>query len=139
MSATGLEKRITPPDIQARKGADPLVVLTAYTTPVARLVDPHCDIVLVGDSVAMVLHGHPTTLQATMEMMVLHGQSVARGLSQALEPHSSGGYLLNFLGEEGEDTVRRAFGTNYPRLAELKRRYDPTNFFRLNQNIQPAA
>lgn len=84
MSATGLEKRITPPDIQARKGADPLVVLTAYTTPVARLVDPHCDIVLVGDSVAMVLHGHPTTLQATMEMMVLHGQSVARGLSQAM-------------------------------------------------------
>ena len=63
----------------------------------------------------------------------------ARGLSQALEPHSSGGYLLNFLGEEGEDTVRRAFGGNYPRLAELKRRYDPTNFFRLNQNIQPAA
>ena len=84
MSATGPEKRITPPDIQARKGADPLVVLTAYTTPVARLVDPHCDIVLVGDSVAMVLHGHPTTLQATMEMMVLHGQSVARGLSQAM-------------------------------------------------------
>lgn len=84
MSATGPEKRITPPDIQARKGADPLVVLTAYTTPVARLVDPHCDIVLVGDSVAMVLHGHATTLQATMEMMILHGQSVARGLSQAM-------------------------------------------------------
>lgn len=84
MSATGIEKRITPPDIQARKGADPLVVLTAYTTPVARLVDPHCDIALVGDSVAMVLHGHPTTLQATMDMMVLHGQSVARGLSKAM-------------------------------------------------------
>lgn len=84
MSATGLEKRITPPDIQARKGAEPLVVLTAYTTPVARLIDPHCDIALVGDSVAMVLHGHPTTLQATMEMMLLHGQSVARGLSTAM-------------------------------------------------------
>lgn len=84
MSATGIEKRMTPPDIQARKGADPLVVLTAYTTPVARLVDPHCDIALVGDSVAMVLHGHPTTLQATMDMMVLHGQSVARGLSKAM-------------------------------------------------------
>ena len=84
MSATGIEKRITPPDIQALKGADPLVVLTAYTTPVARLVDPHCDIALVGDSVAMVLHGHPTTLQATMDMMVLHGQSVARGLSKAM-------------------------------------------------------
>lgn len=84
MSATGIEKRITPPDIQARKGLDPLVMLTAYTTPVARLIDPHCDIALVGDSVAMVLHGHPTTLQATMEMMVLHGQSVARGLTKAM-------------------------------------------------------
>jgi len=84
MSATGVEKRVSPPDIQARKGAEPLVVLTAYTTPVARLVDPHCDIALVGDSVAMVLHGHPTTLQATMEMMILHGQAVARGLSKAM-------------------------------------------------------
>lgn len=84
MSATGSDKRITPPDIQARKGDAPLVVLTAYTTPIARLVDPHCDIALVGDSVAMVLHGHPTTLQATMEMMILHGQAVARGLSKAM-------------------------------------------------------
>jgi FAD/FMN-containing dehydrogenase len=63
----------------------------------------------------------------------------ARGLSEALRPHASGGYLLNFLGEEGEDTVRRAFGGNYARLVELKRRYDPTNFFRLNQNIRPAV
>jgi FAD/FMN-containing dehydrogenase len=62
----------------------------------------------------------------------------ARALFDALKPHSSG-YLLNFLGEEGHDTVRAAFGENYPRLAELKRKYDPTNFFRINQNIQPAA
>lgn len=84
MSANAEIRKPTPPDIRARKGGTPLVCLTAYTTPVARLVDPHCDIALVGDSVAMVLHGLPSTLQATMEMMVLHGQAVARGLSRAM-------------------------------------------------------
>lgn len=84
MSATGIDKRLSPPDIQARKGDIPLVVLTAYTTPGARLIDPHCDIALVGDSVGMVLHGLPSTLHVTMEMMILHGQAVARGLSHAM-------------------------------------------------------
>ena len=84
MSATTETRRLTPPDIQARKGEAPLVVLTAYTTPIARLVDPHCDMVLVGDSVGMVLHGLPSTLHVTMEMMVLHGQAVTRGLSRAM-------------------------------------------------------
>ena len=84
MSATAEIKRPVPPDIQARKGSDPLVVLTAYTTPVARLVDAHCDIALVGDSVGMVLHGLPSTLPVTMEMMSLHGQAVARGLTRAM-------------------------------------------------------
>ena len=58
--------------------------LTAYTTPMARMMDAHCDFVLVGDSVGMVLHGLPSTLGVTMEMMILHGQAVARGLSQAM-------------------------------------------------------
>ncbi|ESY63785.1 3-methyl-2-oxobutanoate hydroxymethyltransferase [Mesorhizobium sp. LNHC252B00] len=62
----------------------PLVCLTAYTTPVARLVDPHCDVVLVGDSVGMVLHGLPSTLGVTLEMMITHGQAVRRGIKQAL-------------------------------------------------------
>jgi 3-methyl-2-oxobutanoate hydroxymethyltransferase len=60
------------------------VVLTAYTTPGARLVDPHCDIALVGDSVGMVLHGFPSTLGVTMEMMILHGRSVVRGCQKAM-------------------------------------------------------
>ena len=84
MSVTGTDKRATPPDILARKGGTPLVMLTAYTTPVARLVDPHCDIVLVGDSVGMVLHGLPSTLPVPLEMMVMHGQAVARGLTRAM-------------------------------------------------------
>ncbi|MCW0001594.1 3-methyl-2-oxobutanoate hydroxymethyltransferase [Pararhizobium sp. YC-54] len=72
------------PDITSQKGKRPLVCLTAYTTPVARLVDKYCDIVLVGDSVGMVLHGLPSTLGVTLEMMILHGKAVRRGLERAL-------------------------------------------------------
>lgn len=84
MSATAPVRSVLPPDIRARKGTAPLVVLTAYTTPVARLVDAHCDIALVGDSVGMVLHGMPSTLGVTLEMMILHGRAVVRGLSRAM-------------------------------------------------------
>jgi len=84
MSATQAVKGITVPEIVARKGGTPLVSLTAYTTPVAQLVDRHCDIVLVGDSVGMVLHGLASTLGVTLEMMILHGQAVRRGLERAL-------------------------------------------------------
>ena len=66
------------------KGGTPIVSLTAYTTPMAQLMDEHCDFVLVGDSLGMVLHGLPSTLGVTMEMMILHGQAVARGLSRAM-------------------------------------------------------
>jgi FAD/FMN-containing dehydrogenase len=64
-----------------------------------------------------------------------------RDLWQRLEPHSAGGRIyLNFpgLGEEGEDLVRRSFGGNFDRLAEIKKKYDPDNMFRFNQNIPPA-
>ena len=84
MSAQSPTRPVLPPDIRARKGDVPLVVLTAYTTPVARLVDAHCDIALVGDSVGMVLHGMPSTLGVTLEMMILHGRSVVRGLTRAM-------------------------------------------------------
>lgn len=84
MSATGGSTALTVPDIAARKGKTPLVCLTAYTTPVAKLVDGHCDAVLVGDSVGMVLHGLPSTLGVTLEMMILHGKAVRRGLQSAL-------------------------------------------------------
>jgi len=84
MSATSPVRPVLPPDIRARKGSTPLVVLTAYSTPVARLVDAHCDIVLVGDSVGMVIHGLPSTLGVTMEMMILHGRAVVRGAAKAM-------------------------------------------------------
>ena len=63
----------------------------------------------------------------------------ARDLSDALSPYSSGGYLLNFLSEESPDTIKSAFGDNYSRLAEVKKKYDPENFLSLNQNIKPAG
>lgn len=84
MSATSPVRPVLPPDIRARKGGAPLVVLTAYSTPVARLVDAHCDVVLVGDSVGMVVHGMPSTLGVTMEMMILHGRAVVRGAQKAM-------------------------------------------------------
>ncbi|MCB9959198.1 MAG: 3-methyl-2-oxobutanoate hydroxymethyltransferase [Rhodospirillaceae bacterium] len=84
MSTTRDLKALTPPDIAARKGQTPLVALTAYTTPMAQLVDAHCDIVLVGDSVGMVVHGLPSTLQVTLDMMILHGRAVRRGVERAL-------------------------------------------------------
>jgi 3-methyl-2-oxobutanoate hydroxymethyltransferase len=84
MSASSPVRPVLPVDILARKGGAPIVVLTAYTTPVARLVDPHCDVVLVGDSLGMVLHGLPSTLGVTLEMMILHGQAVMRGLTRAM-------------------------------------------------------
>jgi 3-methyl-2-oxobutanoate hydroxymethyltransferase len=77
-------KRIAAPDIAARKGKAPIVCLTAYTTPVAEILDEACDLLLVGDSVGMVLHGLPTTVGVTMEMMILHGQAVMRGSRKAM-------------------------------------------------------
>lgn len=75
--------RIDVDAIRGRKGGHPIVCLTAYTYPVARLLDDHVDLLLVGDSVAMVLHGHATTLGASMDMMIAHGQAVMRGSSRA--------------------------------------------------------
>jgi 3-methyl-2-oxobutanoate hydroxymethyltransferase len=62
----------------------PVVCLTAYTAPVAQIADPHCDILLVGDSLGMVVHGLPSTIGVTLEMMILHGRAVQRGSTRAL-------------------------------------------------------
>lgn len=83
-SGPARRKPVTPPDIAGRKGGEPIVCLTAYTTPVARMVDVHCDVVLVGDSVGMVLHGLPSTLGVTLDMMIMHAQAVRRGVRHAL-------------------------------------------------------
>ena len=77
-------KRISVPDIAARKGGEPIVCLTAYDAPMAGLLDPHCDVLLVGDSLGMAVHGLPNTVGVTLEMMILHGQAVVRGSRRAL-------------------------------------------------------
>lgn len=84
MSATARKTAPLPDDIRSMKGGKPIVSLTAYTTPMAQMMDAHCDFVLVGDSVGMVLHGLPSTLGVTMDMMEMHGKAVARGLSSAM-------------------------------------------------------
>lgn len=84
MSAQTQTRQKTVKDIAAAKGGEPLVCLTAYTAPMAEILDPHCDLLLVGDSVGMVVHGLPSTVGVTMEMMILHGQAVMRGAKQAM-------------------------------------------------------
>jgi len=83
MSTQGRTKRITTAQIEAMKGVRPIVSLTAYTTPIARLLDPHCDLLLVCDSLGMVLYGLDTTVAVTMEMMIAHGKAVMRGTRHA--------------------------------------------------------
>jgi 3-methyl-2-oxobutanoate hydroxymethyltransferase len=72
-------KRLTVPRIRQRKGGEPLVMLTAYTVRMAQIMDPHCDMLLVGDSLGQVIYGLPHTVAVTMEMMALHGAAVVRG------------------------------------------------------------
>jgi 3-methyl-2-oxobutanoate hydroxymethyltransferase len=82
-------KRLTVPKIQAMKGSDgktepPIVMLTAYTARMAQLLDPHCDLLLVGDSLGQVIYGLPSTIPVTLEMMCAHGAAVVRGSYHAV-------------------------------------------------------
>jgi 3-methyl-2-oxobutanoate hydroxymethyltransferase len=77
-------KRLTAPAIRARKNGTPIVMLTAYHAHTARIVDAHCDVILVGDSLGMVMHGFETTVPVTLDMMILQGHAVMRGSRQAL-------------------------------------------------------
>jgi 3-methyl-2-oxobutanoate hydroxymethyltransferase len=77
-------RRLTAPDIFVRKGGEPIVCLTSYHAHTARLVDKHCDVILVGDSLGMVMHGLETTVPVTLDMMILQGHAVMRGSKRAL-------------------------------------------------------
>src|ERR687898_259334 len=84
MSVQDEIKRLTAPDIRARKNGEPIVALTSYHAHTARLVDKYCDAILVGDSLGMVMHGLETTVPVTLEMMILQGHAVMRGSKRAL-------------------------------------------------------
>jgi 3-methyl-2-oxobutanoate hydroxymethyltransferase len=77
-------RRLTAPDILARKGGEPIVCLTSYHAHTARLVDKYCDVILVGDSLGMVMHGFESTVPVTLDMMILQGHAVMRGSKRAL-------------------------------------------------------
>jgi 3-methyl-2-oxobutanoate hydroxymethyltransferase len=78
-------KRITAPQIAARKGGvTPIVALTAYHAHTARIIDPHVDLLLVGDSLGMVMHGYETTVPVPLDLMIMHAQAVVRGSKHAL-------------------------------------------------------
>jgi 3-methyl-2-oxobutanoate hydroxymethyltransferase len=76
--------RLTVRDISAHKGKVPLVCLTAYTAPMAKIMDEHADVLLVGDSLGMVVHGLSSTVGVTLDMMILHGRAVMRGSKKAM-------------------------------------------------------
>jgi 3-methyl-2-oxobutanoate hydroxymethyltransferase len=84
MSVQTAVKRVTAPDIRARKNGEPIVMLTSYHAHTASLVDRYCDVILVGDSLGNVMHGFETTVPVTLDMMILQGHAVMRGSKHAL-------------------------------------------------------
>ncbi|MDP8996479.1 MAG: 3-methyl-2-oxobutanoate hydroxymethyltransferase [Pseudomonadota bacterium] len=84
MSSHALQKRITAPDIRAKKGGEPIVSLTSYHAHTAAIADKYVDFLLVGDSLGMVMHGYETTLPVPLELMIMHGRAVTRGAKRAL-------------------------------------------------------
>jgi len=84
MSTHAPVRRLTVPQIRARKGGEPIVALTSYHAHTAALVDRHAEVILVGDSLGMVMHGMDSTVGVTLEMMITHGRAVVRGARRAL-------------------------------------------------------
>jgi 3-methyl-2-oxobutanoate hydroxymethyltransferase len=84
MSLHSRTRRVTAPEIRLMKGRQKIVSLTAYHAHTARLIDPHVDFLLVGDSLGMVMHGHETTIPVPLDLMIMHGAAVVRGSRHAL-------------------------------------------------------
>ena len=84
MSIVVKRHRLMAPDITARKGGEPIVALTSYHAHTAAIADKHCDFLLVGDSLGMVMHGYETTVPVPLELMIMHGKAVVRGSQKAL-------------------------------------------------------
>ena len=83
MSTHNQQYRISIPELRGMKGKSKIVMLTAYTKPMAQLLDPHCDVLLVGDSLGMVVYGMENSLAVTLDMMIRHTQAVMRGSSRS--------------------------------------------------------
>ena len=110
------------------------VLIESYTGAAARIA---------ADATAYPHRGAPFNLHLFSAWTDADGDAAnvawTRAAWEALRPYSTGGAYVNFLGDEGEERVRAAYGANHARLAEAKRAYDPGNLFRRNQNVRPAA
>ncbi len=84
MSTEKPVRRVTVPQIAARKGGEPIVSLTSYHAHTAAIVDRHADFILVGDSLGMVMHGMESTVGVSLDLMIMHGRAVVRGTRRAL-------------------------------------------------------
>ncbi len=84
MSTEKPTRRITAPAIRKRKGGEPIVALTSYHAHTAAIVDRHADVILVGDSLGMVMHGMDSTVGVPLDLMIMHGKAVMRGTRRAL-------------------------------------------------------
>ena len=84
MSLHPLTRRLMAPDITAMKRLKPIIALTSYHAHTAAIADKYCDMLLVGDSLGMVMHGFETTVPVTLDMMIVHGRAVVRGAKRAL-------------------------------------------------------
>ena len=84
MSIQVSRRRLMAPDIYARKGGEPIVALTSYHAHTAAIADAHCDFLLVGDSLGMVMHGFETTVPVPLDLMIMHARAVVRGSKKAL-------------------------------------------------------
>ena len=84
MSVQKSIRRITAPEIQARKGGEAIVSLTSYHAHTAAIADKHVDFLLVGDSLGMVMHGFESTVPVPLDLMIMHGKAVVRGSERAL-------------------------------------------------------
>ena len=115
--------RYSIPEISARKGGTPIVCLTAYTAPVARILDRNADLLLVGDSIGNVLYGMENTLAVDLEMMIRHGQAVMRAVQRACvvidmpfgtyeeSPEQAYRNATRIMKETGSDAVKLEGGT----------------------------
>ncbi len=83
IGGTPLSSRLTPRDMTLRKGRQPIVCITAYTAPMAGFMDPHVDLLLVGDTVGMIVYGMDNTLGVTLDMTIAHTRAVVRGSARA--------------------------------------------------------
>ncbi|WP_419809080.1 3-methyl-2-oxobutanoate hydroxymethyltransferase [Sphingomonas sp.] len=137
-------KRLTVPAVRRRKAeiaggtGEPLVMLTAYTVRTAQLLDPHCDLLLVGDSLGQVVYGLPSTVPVTLEMMAAHGAAVVRGSYHAVvvidmpfgsyeaSPEQAFGSAARLLKETGAAAVKMEGGAAMaPTVAFLTERGIP--------------